>query len=79
MGVSWTSRSFAHASWRRRSMRTDPHSDGGAGSRRRRVTARILAGEAQLALTELLLCEEVDRLIFSRLRLPSYQTWRPGS
>lgn len=38
--------------------------------------ARILAGEAQLALTELLLCEEVDRLIFSRLRLPSYQTWR---
>ena len=38
--------------------------------------ARILAGAAQFALTELLLCEEVDRIIFSRLRLPSYQTWR---
>jgi hypothetical protein len=35
-----------------------------------------LMKEAQLTLTELLLCEEVDRLIFRRLRLPSYQTWR---
>ncbi len=35
-----------------------------------------LGGAAQLALTELLLCEEVDRIIFRRLNLPSYQTWR---
>ena len=35
-----------------------------------------LAEQAQLVLTELLLAQEVDRLIFSRLRLPSYQTWR---
>src|ERR1051326_6964389 len=35
-----------------------------------------LAKAPQLALTELLLCEEVDRIIFRRLRLPSYQTWR---
>ena len=35
-----------------------------------------LAAQSQLALTELLLCEEVDRIIRARLRLPSYQTWR---
>ena len=35
-----------------------------------------LAGQAQLALTELLLCEEVDRLIRARLRLPTYRTWK---
>ena len=35
-----------------------------------------LASEAQFALTELLLCEEVDRIIRSRLRLPTYRTWR---
>ncbi len=35
-----------------------------------------LAGHSQLALTELLLCEEVDRIISARLRLPTYQTWR---
>jgi hypothetical protein len=35
-----------------------------------------LSTQPQLALTELLLCEEVDRIIFRRLRLPSYQTWR---
>lgn len=35
-----------------------------------------LGAQAQLALTELLLCEEVDRIIFRRLRLPSYETWR---
>lgn len=35
-----------------------------------------LGRESQLALTELLLCEEVDRIIFRRLRLPSYTTWR---
>lgn len=30
----------------------------------------------QFALTELLLCDEVDKIIFKRLRLPSYGTWR---
>jgi hypothetical protein len=35
-----------------------------------------LSTQPQLALTELLLCEEVDRIIFRRLRLPTYQTWR---
>ena len=37
---------------------------------------RGLASEQQFALTELLLCDEVDRIIFKRLRLPSYATWR---
>lgn len=37
---------------------------------------RALADEQQFALTELLLCDEVDRIIFRRLRLPSYATWR---
>lgn len=35
-----------------------------------------LATQPQLALTELLLTEEVDRIIFRRLRLPSYDSWR---
>src|SRR3954467_6680599 len=35
-----------------------------------------LSNEPQFALTELLLCEEVDRIIVKRLRLPSYDTWR---
>ena len=35
-----------------------------------------LTREAQLTLTELLVWEEVDKIIFRRLRLPSYQTWR---
>jgi hypothetical protein len=35
-----------------------------------------LSEQPQFALTELLLAEEVDRIIFRRLRLPSYQTWR---
>jgi hypothetical protein len=35
-----------------------------------------LSAEPQLALTELLLCEEVDRIIVRRLRLPSYDAWR---
>lgn len=35
-----------------------------------------LATDPQLALTELILCDEVDRIIKARLRLPSYQTWR---
>ena len=33
------------------------------------------AGRSDLALTELALCEEVDRLIIQRLRLPSFATW----
>ncbi len=37
---------------------------------------QALAGEQQFALTELLLCDEVDKIIFKRLRLPSYATWR---
>jgi hypothetical protein len=36
----------------------------------------VLTEQAQLALTELVLTEEVDRIIFRRLRLPSYQSWR---
>lgn len=35
-----------------------------------------LAAQSQLALTEMLLWEEVDRIIRARLRLPSYTTWR---
>jgi hypothetical protein len=35
-----------------------------------------LAREQQLALTELLLWEEVDRIIRRRLRVPSYDSWR---
>lgn len=35
-----------------------------------------LGQQSQLALTELLLAQEVDRIIFRRLRLPSYSTWR---
>ena len=37
---------------------------------------RSLADQQQIALTELLLCDEVDKIIFNRLRLPSYSTWR---
>jgi hypothetical protein len=35
-----------------------------------------MSAEPQFALTELLLCVEVDRIIFNRLRLSSYDTWR---
>src|SRR5689334_4670995 len=35
-----------------------------------------LSRQPQFVLTELMLAEEVDRIIFRRLRLPSYQTWR---
>jgi hypothetical protein len=35
-----------------------------------------LSAAPQFALTELLLCDEVDKIIFKRLRLPSYDTWR---
>ena len=37
---------------------------------------RLLAAADQLALTEFLLCAEVDKIIFKRLRLQSYVTWR---
>ncbi|MDQ6830558.1 MAG: hypothetical protein M3081_16995 [Gemmatimonadota bacterium] len=32
--------------------------------------------QQQLALTELVLCDEVDRIISARLRVPTYNTWR---
>src|SRR3954469_8519473 len=35
-----------------------------------------IAREAQFALTELIVWEEVDRIIARRLRLPSATTWR---
>jgi hypothetical protein len=35
-----------------------------------------LRDQQQLALTELVVWEEVDRIIRNRLRIPSYQTWR---
>ena len=38
--------------------------------------AAKIASEPQFALTELLLLEEVDRIIANRLRLPKYDTWR---
>jgi hypothetical protein len=37
---------------------------------------RALADQQQFALTELLLVDEVDKIIFKRLRLPAYVTWR---
>lgn len=36
----------------------------------------VLRAGAQTALTEMMLWEEVDRIIARRLRLPSYATWR---
>lgn len=38
--------------------------------------AASLAAQQQLVLTEVLLCEEVDKIIFRRLKLPAYSTWR---
>src|SRR6266511_2497967 len=35
-----------------------------------------LRANEQFAMDELLLCEEVDRLIRKRLRIPVYSTWR---
>ena len=35
-----------------------------------------LRAREQLALDELLLCDEVDRIISKRLRIPAYETWR---
>ena len=37
---------------------------------------KALEAQQQLALTELLLCEEVDRIIFKRRGLPAFATWR---
>src|ERR687893_2761931 len=38
--------------------------------------AKVLAADPQIGLTELLLCEEVDRIIRKRLRLASHRAWR---
>ena len=38
--------------------------------------ARTLDEGAQLGMREVLLADEVDRIIAKRLRLPSYETWR---
>lgn len=38
--------------------------------------ARALDESAQLGMREVLLADEVDRIIAKRLRLPSYETWR---
>lgn len=39
--------------------------------------ARLHASDqAQYQLTELLLCDAVDRLVFERLKLPDYRQWR---
>ena len=38
--------------------------------------AARLASQSQFVLTELLMLEEVDKIIFGRLRLPKYDTWR---
>ena len=35
-----------------------------------------ISAAPQFALTELLLCEEVDRIIVKRLRLPAFDSWR---
>lgn len=35
-----------------------------------------LQSQMQFAMSELLLCDEVDRIIRKRLRIPSYSTWR---
>ena len=38
------------------------------------AVSRLALGQ-QILLTELLLCDEVNRIIFKRLRLPKYETW----
>src|SRR5918998_6047289 len=38
--------------------------------------AKALAADPQMGLTELLLCEEVDRIIRKRLRIASCRGWR---
>ena len=37
---------------------------------------RALELQSQIALTEIILCEEVDRIISRRLKLPAFPTWR---
>lgn len=38
-----------------------------------------LEAEAQFGMNELLLCDEVDRIIRKRQSIPSYTTWRKGA
>src|SRR5258708_5259434 len=38
--------------------------------------AAVLRSAEQFAMDELLLCEEVDRITQTRLRIPAYTTWR---
>jgi hypothetical protein len=38
--------------------------------------AAALCAQPQLALTELMLCGEVDRIIANRVKLPSFRVWR---
>jgi SAM-dependent methyltransferase len=40
---------------------------------------RTLEDQSQMVLTELVLWEEVDRIIMHRLRIPAYRTWRRRS
>ena len=35
-----------------------------------------LHSQTQFAMSELLLCDEVDKIIRKRLRIPAYNTWR---
>jgi hypothetical protein len=35
-----------------------------------------LQGQMQIVMSELLLCDEVDKIIRKRLRIPAYSTWR---
>ena len=39
------------------------------------VSGLVDAPDGQYALTEILVCDAVDRLIFTRLKLPSYRRW----
>lgn len=39
------------------------------------VTDLLQAPDGQYALTEIVLCDAVDRIIFKRLKLPSYRKW----
>src|ERR1700741_2558331 len=38
--------------------------------------AARLPSQPQFSLSELLLCEGVERIIFSRIRLPTYNPWK---
>ena len=40
------------------------------------VTGLIDAPDGQYALTEILVCDAVDRLIFRRLKLPTFKRWQ---